>query len=191
MKKIVGTMLLLVAMTALPIAASAEILKKDPAPPASPALTEYTQAVDMIFLQKDYGSAHPTYGLSTKRPPSRSFQKTAESMAYLFSMALIDYNQSVDMFFREEGFHEINPILGPHPSRGEMAAFGLISVGLTYLLIEVLPERWRRVAIDSIIASEKMNIEENRRVYQGWNTGGPPLRGRALSGIPIVLSFRF
>jgi len=191
MKTIVGAILLLAAMTALPLAASAELLKKGPTLPASPAPTKSGQAADMIFLQEDYRAEHPTYGLSTGRLSPSTFQKTAEGMAFLFSMALIDYNQSVDMFFREEGFVEINPILGAHPSRGEMAAFGLISVGLTYLLIEVLPERWRRIAIDSIIASEKMNIEENRRVYQGWNTGGPPLRGRAINGIPIVLSFRF
>jgi|GEM_PF-5372803 len=191
MKTIVSTILLLAAVTTLPLAAAAEVLKKGPSHPAAPNLTEYGKAVDIIFLHEDYGTAKPTYGLSTGRLSPSSFKKTAESMAFLFSMALIDYNQSVDMFFREEGYVEINPILGAHPSRSEMAAFGLISVGLTYLLIEVLPERWRRVAIDSIIASEKMNIEENRRVYQGWNTGGPPLRGRALSGIPLVLSFRF
>jgi hypothetical protein len=45
--------------------------------------------------------------------------------------------------------------------------------------------------MDSIIATEKMNIEENRTVYKGWNTEGPPLRGRTMDGIPIMVSLRF
>ena len=114
-----------------------------------------------------------------------------DDMMLLFSLAVIDYNQSVDMFYKNERFREINPILGSKPTRGAMIAFGVGGVGLTYLVSTILPAPWSQFVVDSIIASEKMNIHENRRVYRGWNTAGPPLRGRQLSGVPIVLSFRF
>ena len=117
--------------------------------------------------------------------------ETSEQVVVIASFAFIDYNQSVDMFFRSEGYHEMNPILGPSPSRGDMLAFGAIGVGLSYVIAEIIPDPWKRIVIDSIIATERFNIEENRRVYHGWNTEGPPLLGRSLDIIPIVLSFRF
>jgi len=114
-----------------------------------------------------------------------------EELALLISLAATDYKQSVDMFYHSDGYHEINPILGTNPSRTNMLAFGAIGVGLTYLLADALPKPWRQILLDSVIASEKMNIEENRRVSTGWNASGPPVRGREINGIPIVISLRF
>lgn len=115
----------------------------------------------------------------------------SEQVAVIVSFAFIDYNQSVDMFFKSEGYHEVNPILGPSPSRGDLIAFGAIGVGLSYVIAETIPNPWKQIAIDSIIATERFNIEENRRAYQGWNTEGPPLLGRSIHSIPIMISFRF
>jgi hypothetical protein len=117
--------------------------------------------------------------------------ETTEQIAILASFALVDYQQSVDMFFENDGYHELNPVLGPYPSRGELLSFGTIGVGLTYLAAELLPESWRQVVMDSIIATERLNIEDNRLVYKGWNTDGPPLRGRTMAGIPIIVSLKF
>jgi hypothetical protein len=36
-----------------------------------------------------------------------------------------------------------------------------------------------------------MNIEDNRRVFPGWNTDGPPMRGRTFNGVPLIISLRF
>ena len=116
---------------------------------------------------------------------------TAEQIAILASFAMVDYQQSVDMFFGNEGYHELNPVLGPYPSRGELLCFGTIGVGLTYLVAELLPEAWKGIVIDSVIATERLNIEDNRLVYKGWNTDGPPVRGRTMTGIPIVVSLKF
>lgn len=129
--------------------------------------------------------------LSTPRYPVSKEQKIRKELAVVASFAFIDYNQSVTMFYKTEGYHEINPILGPKPSRGSMIAFGAIGTGLFYLLADTLPDPWRQVVVDSIIASERMNIEDNRRVYAGWNTEGPPLRGRSMNCVPIVISLRF
>ena len=114
-----------------------------------------------------------------------------EELALLVSLAAVDYQQSVDMFYHGEGYYELNPILGTEPSRTDMLAFGVIGVGLTYLLADTMPKPWRRIILDSVIASEKMNIEENHRAYTGWNGSGPPVRGREINGIPIVVCIRF
>lgn len=129
--------------------------------------------------------------LSTPRYPVSKEQKVREETAVIASFVFIDYNQSVAMFYKNEGYHEINPVLGPKPSRSGLMAFGVVGAGLFYILADKVPDPWRQVVVDSIMASERMNIEENRRVYPGWNTDGPPLRGRLINGIPIVVSLRF
>jgi len=129
--------------------------------------------------------------LSTPRFPMSKEQKVREELGVIASFAFIDYNQSVTMFYKNEGYYELNPILGPKPSRGGMLAFGVIGTGLFYILANNLSEPWRQVVVDSIIASERMNIEDNRRVYPGWNTDGPPIRGRIFNGVPLVISLRF
>ena len=117
--------------------------------------------------------------------------ETTEQIAILASFALVDYSQSVDMFFNNTGYYELNPVLGPYPSRTDLLGFGAIGVGLTYLVAGLLPDSWRGIAMDSIIATERLNIEDNRLVYKGWNSDGPPLRGRTMTGIPIVVSMKF
>lgn len=117
--------------------------------------------------------------------------KIAEELAILTSFALIDYNQSVEMFYQLGSYHEVNPILGTEPTRSELLAFGAVGVGIVYLLATTLPDPLRQIVVDSVIATEQLNIEENRRVYLGWNTDGPPLRGRLMDGIPILISLRF
>jgi hypothetical protein len=129
--------------------------------------------------------------LSTPRDTLSKDQKIKEELTILTSFAFIDYNQSVAMFFGTGGYNEVNPILGPKPSKGDMVVFGAMGIGLSYFLSTTLSDPWRQIVVDSIIASERMNIEDNRRVYQGWNTDGPPVRGRFIPGVPIILSLRF
>jgi hypothetical protein len=114
-----------------------------------------------------------------------------EHLALLTSFAMIDYSQSEDMFFGRDGYHEVNPVLGQSPTRQDLLLFGAVGLCLSYALTEILPSTWKLIVMDSIIATEKMNIEENRTVYKGWNTEGPPLRGRTMDGIPIMVSLRF
>jgi hypothetical protein len=128
--------------------------------------------------------------LSTPRYVVTRDQKVRQDTAVLASFAIIDYAQSVAMFYGSDGYREMNPLLGSEPSRGSMIAFGIIGVGLFYLVSDYLSEPWRQIFSDSIIASERMNIEDNRRLYRGWNTNGPPIRNRSFNGIPIVISFR-
>ena len=132
-----------------------------------------------------------TKGLSTPRHILSSSQRTNQELAVLSSFAVIDYTQSVSMFYKSSGYYELNPTLGKRPSRQNMALFGLIGVSVFYALAKTLPDPWKQIFVDSVIASEQMNIEDNRRIHQGWNNGGPPVRGRSFNGVPIVLSFRF
>lgn len=130
-------------------------------------------------------------GLSTQQYQVTRQQKVAQEVGVILSFAAIDYAQSVSMFYGSGNYQELNPIFGKKPSRESMALFGVVGVGLFYLVAEYFPEPWRQIAIDSVISTERINIEDNRRVYQGWNAGGPPIRGRSFHGVPIVLSFRF
>jgi hypothetical protein len=117
-------------------------------------------------------------------------QTVGQGVVALTSFAAIDYAQSVSMFYGSGRYREMNPLLGSKPTKGSMIAFGVIGVSLFYLISSNLSEPWRQIFIDSIIASEQLNIEDNRRVYQGWNTDGPPVRGRLFNGVPIVVSIR-
>jgi hypothetical protein len=128
--------------------------------------------------------------LSSPRYVLSREERLGHETALLTSFALIDYTQSVAMFFGSGSYRELNPMLGTKPTRQSMALFGIIGVGLFYLFADTLSEPWKQIFVDSIIASEGMNIDDNRRVYQGWNTDGPPIRGRSFNGIPIIISVR-
>ena len=45
---------------------------------------------------------------------------------------------------------ELNPVLGKHPSRGDMLAFGVSGTGLLWLSMEILPEPWATIVVDSV-----------------------------------------
>ncbi len=120
-----------------------------------------------------------------------SSDEFTEQFAVLASFALIDFSQSSSMFYENTGYYEVNALLGPFPSREELLSFGIAGLGLTYLVSAFLPAAWSGMVIDSIIATERLNIEDNRRVYRGWNDAGPPARGRSMAGIPILISMRF
>ena len=175
------------ATKAAVIAALAFIFPTPYALPAEPSMTQ-----DIVIMP---------YPVTTGRNSAKEFatppsvvskeQKIRDELAIITSFAFIDYNQSVAMFHKMDGYREINPVLGSKPSRGDMVAFGVIGIGLFSILANTLSDPLRQIVVDSIIASERMNIEENRRVFPGWNAGGPPLRGRFMNGIPIVISFRF
>lgn len=106
-----------------------------------------------------------------------------EPMVMLAAFAVIDYNQTCEALFERTGHREANPILGEYPTRTELAAFGIIGMGAVYLSQKLLPESWAQVVMDSVLASERMNIEENVRTLDNQR--------RQISGVPIVLSFRF
>ncbi len=129
-------------------------------------------------------------GQSSRQYAATREHITRQEVAALASFAVIDYAQSVAMFYGSNRYQELNPLFGSKPSRSSMALFGIIGVGLCYLVAETLSDPWKQIFMDSVIASERLNIEDNRRVYQGWNTDGPPVRGRSFYGIPFIISFR-
>lgn len=83
----------------------------------------------------------------------------------LAAMSLIDLAQSVEM--QKIGSPEINPSLSENPSIGEMAALGAVGIGVVYLTDKYMaPSRFKTVLLDSILESEKANIESNRNVLR-------------------------
>jgi len=102
----------------------------------------------------------------------------------LASFAMIDYQQSVKMFYKSDGIHEINPVLGRTPTREDMMAFGLTGMTLAYGINRYMPEGgFKKFLFDSIIATERLNIEENQKLIR---TGK-----RTFGCIMLVMSFNY
>ena len=121
--------------------------------------------------------------------PAQAFQDfgisaTDSKILALGIMSLIDYEQSTTMFFNRRGFSETNPLLGAKPGRENLAAFGLVGLTLVWGGSKLLSEgKFKNFVIDSIIATEKLNIEENREIMRYRN----PKYNRMM----LVLSFDF
>lgn len=171
---------LTVVMTMFCLMVAPQAFSEDRINPGVSTVLPYSVSVDRNFSTE----------LSTPRYVVTRDHKVRQNTAVLASFAVIDYTQSVAMFYGSQGYREMNPLLGSKPSRGNMIAFGIIGVGLFYLVSDYLSEPWRQIFADSILASERMNIEDNRRLHKGSNTDGPPIRGRSFNGIPIVICVR-
>lgn len=124
--------------------------------------------------------------LSLLIPASPAIAQDAQPDEYvllLAAMAIVDYDQSSEMFYNREGYYELNPVLGNQPSRTDMLAFGAIGIGVVYLASEFLPESIGKLFMDSVVASEKWNIEDNASIMDG--------KRRRIEGIPLIISIRF
>ena len=92
-----------------------------------------------------------------------SADRSADKYLLLSTMAWIDYQQSCELFYHRSGYRELNPVLGSRPAREDMLAFGLGGTALVYGIARLMPEgRLRTVLLDSVLATEQRNIEENR-----------------------------
>lgn len=102
-----------------------------------------------------------------------------EKFLALAAISAIDYDQSVELFFGRDGYYELNPLLGKDPDRASLAAFGVVGLALVAALKDSAPD-W---VMDSIIATERWNVQENARAMA---------QGRRLfDAIPVILSFSF
>jgi hypothetical protein len=121
-------------------------------------------------------------------PCSATGSERTTSFAVLAAFSWIDYEQSVGVV-TPGGLSpgDLNPILGKHVTRQEMLAFGVAGIGLVYLATEILPDPWGKIVLDSAVASEQFNIEDNVR---GENARW---RGyvRRIEGVPILITVRF
>ena len=97
------------------------------------------------------------------------------------ALATKDYDQSVEMFY-ERGGYELNPLLGTKPSRSSLRNIGIASVVALYV-VSSFDGKWKNLILDSVLSSEKFNVEENERVLNN--------RPRRINGIPIVVTFRW
>jgi hypothetical protein len=103
----------------------------------------------------------------------------AQKIAYLAGMALVDYHQTITTLDAHPDLYELNPALGPHPSRAALAAFGILGVTATALLTRI-DHSLARIVVDSIIATEQINVYENQHP-----------RGRRGMPIMIAASWQF
>ena len=105
-----------------------------------------------------------------------------EKLMELAILTIADYNQSAYLLYDTKTI-ELNPMLSDHPDRVSLATFGIVSLSVTYFLSANMKKPWRDIFLDSVIASERMNVEENERMRHGL--------GRQISAIPIIISFRW
>ncbi len=104
-----------------------------------------------------------------------------QKMFYLGLLSAVDYYQTVETVVKQPGvYREINPILGEHPSRQSLALFGVAGVAAVYAVQRIFPEA--RVLVDSIIASEQVNIWENQYSMN---------RTRMSIPVMVVVSYQF
>ncbi len=110
--------------------------------------------------------------------------ETDRKFLTLATYAMIDYQQSCEMFYHRTGYREMNPVLGPNPTREDLVAFGVGGVALAYGVTRMLPDnRFRTILVDSILATEQLNIEENRIIMRRLTS--------KYNRIMIVLKFSF
>ncbi|MCK9420252.1 MAG: hypothetical protein M0R70_12820 [Nitrospirae bacterium] len=80
---------------------------------------------------------------------------------YLTVLAAVDYHQTVRSVIDQPlKYHEMNPVLGEHPSRAALAVFGTVGIAAT-ALISRIDHPLARIVVDSIIATEQVNVWEN------------------------------
>lgn len=92
----------------------------------------------------------------------------------------MNYGQPIEVITYEDGStwiidhnaFELNPLLSEKPSREDLIAFGLVGIGIFYLAERYIPPSIvKDILLDSIIATERLNIEHN----QEWlDTGSRP-----------------
>lgn len=130
-------------------------------------------AIAMTFLLNFYTPAN-AYKLT----------ETDLKVINLALYATIDYRQSVTMFYNLPNRKELNPLLNSKPSRESMMMLGAAGIAATYGVSKLLPDGiFKNVLVDSILMTEKFNIEENKRTIQYGK--------RTFNTIVLVMSFNF
>ena len=118
--------------------------------------------------------------------PLKAYQLTQTDLKVL-NLALyatIDYKKSTTMFYDLPNRKELNPLLGDKPSRESMMIFGAVGVAATYGISKFLPDgTFKNVLIDSILMTEQLNIEENKKTIQYGK--------RTFNTIMLVMNFKF
>lgn len=104
-------------------------------------------------------------------------------------MAVVDYGQTVDIVIEpipklaNGTTWEFNPLLGKHPTKQKLVYFGVGSIATMLLLDEVIPDgAFKNILFDSIVTSERYNVEWNERMLGGHSR---------TVGIPILVTFRW
>lgn len=129
----------------------------------------------LVFIATARADEYGTNGIQLNFAPLAAPQlDAARKIAYLAGMAMVDYHQTITTLDAHPDLYELNPALGPHPSRAALVAFGILGVTATALLTRI-EHPLARIVVDSIIATEQINVYENQNP-----------RGRR--GLPIMIA---
>jgi hypothetical protein len=115
----------------------------------------------IIFCSRGCGAAEidylPILNTDIAGTSNLSINQKLSILAYY---AWTDYQES-SRIFKNPQHHEINPLLGKHPHNDTLLGFGIIGVAAVGLLTQS-DSRAAKILIDSVLASEIMNIQENK-----------------------------
>ncbi len=107
--------------------------------------------------------------------------ESAGKLTYLTVLAAADYYLTVENVLKHlDQFHEMNPVLGRQPSRERLALFGAAGLSAVWA-ISKLDHPLARIIVDSIIATEQVNVWEN----------GYVMARRSSMPVMIVFSYQF
>ena len=91
----------------------------------------------------------------------KTFHNAYQMRSTLLFLSAIDLAQSSNF---SGGMYEMNPLLGRHPSTQSMAVFALAANVLISYVADHIALKWREVLWDTVLTSEKMNIEGNAQL---------------------------
>jgi len=109
--------------------------------------------------------AHADESLNTETFLAIQKLDGTQKILYLTALSLTDYFQTVStVIAHPDKYREMNPILGPHPSRAALAAFAIAGVSATAIIGRIggALSPIARIAVDSIVASEQLNVWQNQ-----------------------------
>jgi len=76
----------------------------------------------------------------------------------------IDYRQTRQIALNPRRYYEHNQIMGEHPSVGRVNNYFLASAIGTYLLADILPDRYRRLFLAGALTVEVVTVVHNHKV---------------------------
>ena len=103
----------------------------------------------------------------------------SQKITCLAVLSIADYFQTVERVVNNpDRYEEKNPLLGKYPRKEQLALFGITGIS-TAFLISKIENPIAQIAVDSIIASEELNVWINEHSHRGNNT------------VPIMIVARF
>ena len=96
---------------------------------------------------------------------SDKWDSTDKELAVAFSVLLFaDYLQTRQIVSEPDKYYEGNPILGSHPNQQVVDIYSIAVLTISLLVVDILPSKWRKIWLSSLIAIESGTIVYNYKI---------------------------